>query len=378
MSMPRLHRACRIAAIAASIAAATACDQSGEQGAKAQTTGAPVSSPSDIPAPATTPGPPRLAFASTSHDFGRMSETDERSARFEFANTGGEVLVVKNVSTTCGCTVATLEKRRYQPGERGAIDVVFDPTGPGDRQKKYVNLLTNAKPQELVRLTIAADVEPFLIFEPRMLKLGVLPPGREHRATVAVSCPDEDFVIEAVGTTSPYGRARVVPVDEADRYPGAVASRMAEFVELIIPPDAPWGGFYCALEVTARGRPVPDAEPVTHTSSIRVAAQLFGQLVADPDMFRFGVKPGEAFRRTIQLRRPSGEPFRVLGVSVASHELPDASVAANRVAPDTWEIVLSATGNARATRFRGAVTVTTDVPGEERIDIGILGVVRAR
>lgn len=300
-----------------------------------------------------------------------MYETEQRSVSFEFTNTGGEELLIQEVKTSCGCTAARLDKRRYRPGESGSVAVVFDPTGPG-RKSESITVISNAQAKSIERLTISAEVEPFLIFEPEWLQLGVLRYGREHRATVMVSSPDENFVIESVKATSPHAAARVL--HEAS---GAESARPAKAIEVVILPAARWGGCYFALEVTARGRPFPGADPVIHTASIRVAGQLFGELRAEPDMFRFGAGPGETVERTVRLQGVGGRPFKVLGVSVADPSLPDAAVKATVVAPDAWNVTLSATAPAQAARCLGSVRVRTDVPGEDDIEIGILGVVRA-
>jgi hypothetical protein len=326
------------------------CDRAPDESATA-TAAAPVNA-----------APAAITFAASTHDFGEMYETEERATRFEFTNTGGDLLVIQEVKTSCGCTAARLDDREYRPGESGSIDVVFDPPGSGS-QTKHITVVSNAQPEAVTRLTIQAEVKPFIVFEPSWLRLGVLPYGREHRATVSVTSPDEGFTIEEVRTTSAHAIAR------------AVAG--STNVEVIIPATTPWGGCYFALEVVARGRPFPGAQPVLHTSRIRVAAQLFGELSAEPDMFRFGVAAGEPIERTIRLSGAGGRPFAVLDVTVVDQYLPDATATAERVSPDAWDLTLRATAPPRAARCLGSVNVRTDVPGEERIRIGILGVVRA-
>ena len=329
-------------------------------------------SPQAAQPPASSSGPPRITFAATTHDFGATYETERRSASIQFTNTGGDRLVIRDVKTSCGCTATRLDKREYGPGESGSIDVTFSPSGSG-QQSKYITVISNADPK-VSRVTIKADVKPFLIFEPAWLQLGVLPYGQAHRATVSVSSPYEEFIIESVKATREYANARIVQPEEAEPRPRVTAG--AKTIELLISPEAPWGGCYFALEVTATGRPFPGADRVTHTSSMRVAAQLFGELRADPDMFRFGVDPGEAVVRTVRLNAAAGRSFAILE-TVADVNLPGVKVTATRVAPDSWELSLRATAPRAPVRCVGKVTVRTDVPGEETIDIGILGVVQA-
>ena len=128
--------------------------------------------------PPATVAQPVLMFASTLHNFGVIDETSEVTTAFQFTNTGGSELLIEAVTASCGCTTPLLTKRRYQPGESGAIQVGFDPTRPGPTEK-YITVRSNTEPA-VTRLTIAADVTAFLLFEPRIFQLGV----RQYREDV--------------------------------------------------------------------------------------------------------------------------------------------------------------------------------------------------
>lgn len=311
-------------------------------------------------------GDPVLEFASLVHDFGEMPETETRTAGLEFVNGGTGTLVIREVKTTCGCTAATLTKTRYEPGERGSITVVFDPSAPGV-QRQYVSVISNAS-EDPVKLQITADVQPFITVEPRMIQLGVIRYGRAHRATVDVSSPASEFVVESVTASNPQAIARLLPVEESP--PGK------RTVEVIIQPSASWGGFHSWLKITANGRLTPDAPPVRHTSQIRVQGQIFGVLRAEPDAFRFGAAPGESFERVVQLRHPDGVPFTLVSAEVTSSNMPGTRVRVEQESPNAYTLILTSDGAPTPMQGRGAVTVKTDVPGEESLDIPIIGVVR--
>ncbi len=312
-------------------------------------------------------GPPVLTFASLSHDFGTMDETDRRSTTFEFTNTGGSELVITDVKATCGCTTTTLTKWRYQPGETGRIEVDFDPVSPGAHDKTIV-VRANVEPA-VTRLKVLADVTAFLFIEPKILQLGVLQYGYEHHATLTVSSIDENFVIQSVTTTIPDVSARVVP-PEAATAPGP------KTIEVTIPPTAAWGGLYFGIEITVSGRVDAAAPARTHTRTARVAGKLFGVLSASPDMFRFAVDPGDPIERKIRLRRADGRPLRVLDSIVQIPALPGATVVAVPESLDTWVVTLSATAGSTPGQCPGVISITTDVRGEEVIELRSLGVVR--
>jgi hypothetical protein len=310
---------------------------------------------------------PRITFTATSHDFGRVPEIAEHTATFRFSNTGDQPLVISRVKTTCGCAAATPDKRRYLPDEEGRIDVVFEPSAPGP-QRKYVNVFNNADPDGPTKLMIIADVEPFLVIEPRLLDLGVLPPGREHHVQVRVSADDPEMEVESVRTTHPHLSARVEEQADPDG---------ARLIDVTVSAAAPWGPVFSWLDITARARPDSDAEPIRHSRRLRVQGRLFGELHAEPDTFRMGVAPGVAFNRTVRLHRPSGEPFEVLEVTIDASRLAEARVDVEPGGDGSYRLVLHATAAGTPGSINGAVHIRTDVPGEESLSIQISGSVRS-
>src|SRR5690606_40952049 len=50
---------------------------------------------------------------------------EQAAAAFRFVNEADHPVTITRVRSSCGCTVATLDKTVYQPGERGEIRVTF-------------------------------------------------------------------------------------------------------------------------------------------------------------------------------------------------------------------------------------------------------------
>lgn len=351
------------------------CDRSAGDDPTNATNPAPATPAATTPAPSITVRsstradgrPAAITFDSTRRDFGSIDETSEVATAFEFTNTGGSELVITDIKASCGCTTPRLDKRRYLPGERGRIEVGFDPTRPGPTQK-FITVMANTSPPS-TQLTIAADVAAFLMVEPRILQLGVIPYGTGRSGTITVSSVDENFVIDSVSASVPDVTARVVPAGQ-ETAPGP------KTIEVTVEPTAPWGGLYFGVDITVTGRPTPDAEPVTHTRNIRAGSKVFGKLSADPDMFRLAVRPGEPIVREIRLTRDDGKPFRILHTQVRIPGLPGATVTTTPESLDTWLITLNATAGPRPGRTPGVVVVTTDVPGEEVIELRSLGMIQ--
>ena len=74
----------------------------------------------------TGPAEPKISVSPEAWDFGEMpSETVSKT--FTLQNSGTLPLEIKRLSTSCGCTTATVGKDNLQPGELTDLVVQFDP-----------------------------------------------------------------------------------------------------------------------------------------------------------------------------------------------------------------------------------------------------------
>lgn len=102
----------------------------------------------------------KIKFDNTMHDFELVPEDGGPVAHdFVFSNAGDAPLVVIEVNTNCGCTVADFPQAPVAPGKQGVISITFDPKGhPGEFAKEIV-VKTNAKKKKS-RLHIKGMVLP--------------------------------------------------------------------------------------------------------------------------------------------------------------------------------------------------------------------------
>jgi uncharacterized protein (DUF58 family) len=90
------------------------------------------------------------------------------TAVFPFTNGGSQPITIRNMQSTCGCTVAELEKRVYAPGESGEIKAVFSYGGRMGRQMKQVRVTTSDRSQPTV-LEIDVTIPTMVEINPRIL-----------------------------------------------------------------------------------------------------------------------------------------------------------------------------------------------------------------
>lgn len=103
---------------------------------------------------------PVISFDEDTHDFGKLTAGEKVTYSFKFKNTGKSVLLISNVSTSCGCTVSSYPKTPVQPGEGATIDVSFNSEGKQGFQSKSITVYTNAEPPTTLLHIKAQVVEP--------------------------------------------------------------------------------------------------------------------------------------------------------------------------------------------------------------------------
>lgn len=101
---------------------------------------------------------PVASWNETIHNFGTFHENDgKQSCKFVVTNTGDSVMVITQVKSTCGCTVASHPTEPIAPGASDCIDITFTPTGRPGPFEKDVWVYTNTTPNR-TRLTIKGVV----------------------------------------------------------------------------------------------------------------------------------------------------------------------------------------------------------------------------
>jgi hypothetical protein len=87
---------------------------------------------------------------------GKIEEGKLLDVEFEFTNTGTEMLIIKSVSASCGCTIPEKPEEPIAPGQSGKIKATFDSRGRAGLNQKAIKVVANTK--ETVH-TLNFDVE---------------------------------------------------------------------------------------------------------------------------------------------------------------------------------------------------------------------------
>lgn len=101
-----------------------------------------------------------MKFDTTEYDFGTFyrGDAERMTHTFTFTNVGNQPAVINQVSTSCGCTVATYTTQPVPPGKTGTVSIVYNAAGryPG-KFSKTITLKTNSK-KPVIRLRIKGNM----------------------------------------------------------------------------------------------------------------------------------------------------------------------------------------------------------------------------
>ena len=101
---------------------------------------------------------PTIKLDNTRHDFGKVKQNDKASHSFKLTNEGKGKLMIRKISTSCGCTVADLPKMEIQPNESIDLNVFFSSGKRRGIQKKSITIITNDPNNRSIVLWINAEV----------------------------------------------------------------------------------------------------------------------------------------------------------------------------------------------------------------------------
>lgn len=88
---------------------------------------------------------PVIAFEESEFNFGTVKETDGIiNHDFRFTNKGNVPLIIKDVNSSCGCTVPEWTQEPVLPGHSGRIKVSFNPQKQAGAISKTIQILSNA------------------------------------------------------------------------------------------------------------------------------------------------------------------------------------------------------------------------------------------
>lgn len=104
---------------------------------------------------------PVLKFDVQSHDFGTLEFRGEpKEFGFDFVNDGDAPLVIVRTQTSCRCIKVAFPKKPVAPGERGTVNVTYEPDKDLGTFSKGIHIYSNAPEGHQIIVVRGEVVEP--------------------------------------------------------------------------------------------------------------------------------------------------------------------------------------------------------------------------
>lgn len=239
----------------------------------------------------------KIVFETDEHNFGAIGPGTKNYCEFKFKNTGDDVLHIKRIQSTCGCTVPKLSKKDYEPGEEGTMKVTYKAgKSPGKVAKQlYVHLEDNKTPK--VKLTIKAEIIIQIAFKPRRLDLSL----RDENA----GCPEVKLSSKDGKAFAIKGFKSTDDIMSIDFDPNAGAT------EFVIQPKVDTE----KLRERLNGRlDIQLTHPETKAVTITFVAKTEFK-VNPPSIIIFNTEPGEVVEKQLWVLSNYDEDFEIVSVS---------------------------------------------------------------
>jgi len=154
--------------------------------------------PTAVGAAVTNAPGPKIQFANTVHDFGRVKSGEAIKCTYTFTNAGDATLILASVQPQCGCTAAGEWSRQVEPGKTGSIPIQFNSLNYQGQVVKTVTVACNDKAQPTVFLQLKGNIYKPLDVSPQLAVLNVSPDAESASAMVTITNnTDEPLTLSA-------------------------------------------------------------------------------------------------------------------------------------------------------------------------------------
>ena len=155
-----------------------------------------------------------LVFVQLNHDFGHVFPGAHLETDFNFTNRGSNSVTISDVKTSCGCTVADLDRKTLQPGESGRIRVKFQVAQNSDPVRHLVSLSTDAPSQSSIQLSVRADPDWPLGAQPEAVHVvPILHHRGVERELELYTASGDSFEIKGIEVSEPWINVRPLSND---------------------------------------------------------------------------------------------------------------------------------------------------------------------
>ncbi|MFH1026731.1 MAG: DUF1573 domain-containing protein, partial [Pseudomonadota bacterium] len=161
--------------------------------------------PAGAQEPAAVTHAPKLVCDQMAYDFGTMDNNQDVVHTFVLRNAGDLSLEIKQVRSSCGCTVASLSRNIIPPGEQAEVTAKLSLRGRQGPQHKSITVECNDPQQPVVTLYLEGTAISELQIQPPQIFLGRITSGVCQTGAVDITSQTASAVtIKKVSTDSTF------------------------------------------------------------------------------------------------------------------------------------------------------------------------------
>jgi len=101
---------------------------------------------------------PQINFNIEKFDFGIVEEGVEIKHSFNITNTGNKLLIIKDITSTCGCTVPVLNRKRLGAGQHTTLVVMVNTAMKQGTVTKNVEVQSNDPKRPVVKIALKLTI----------------------------------------------------------------------------------------------------------------------------------------------------------------------------------------------------------------------------
>lgn len=247
---------------------------------------------------------PRIEVVPEHLDFGDLQGWETRDAEVIIRNVGDQVLRIRQIESTCGCTVPELEVKQIAPGAETVMHVHFNSKTFQGPQHRYLHIYSNDPLRGSYDFLVTADIKVPLYMTPStsMLRFPTVKVGDTETMTYTFRTED----VPSLEITPRDWPASWLDIEVK---PGPTP-QIAE-VEFAIRPDGPVGRYREVVRLATNVPAVP-------TVNLEVDVRLVADLVLGMERVNLGrVQPGQELTTRVRVTaHDRGTSFELTGAEI--------------------------------------------------------------
>ncbi len=305
-------------------------------------------------------------------DFGTMERNQSRTQELTIRNDGGIDLDIRDVTSSCGCTVAEPGNRKIKPGQSTTLTVTFNSGEFQGPQHKTVTIRSNDVATPALEIVVTADVHVSILLDPvrplfafRHARRG----EREERQATFTALDIPQLELKAERVRADLFEVRIQNGVDGDPRRGIVT--------LSIRPDAPYGSINEIVRIGTN-------DPKHPSIDFEVFGEVLHDLEVNPTQVNLRyVERGKPVRRELRVKATfTGLKFKVTDAQI---DLPEFKVTIEqRATGEDAVIVLSGTpiaptdprAIAAQGRMQGTLRIFTNHPEQPELQVKVTYLLR--